>query len=457
MTNKTKISFIFIFIAATACVFSFAGTKAEKYNDSRLPKPTTNSDFYGNGNPGQVKVELGRLLFFDKILSGNKNISCATCHHPLTNTVDGLSLPVGEGGHGLGIARDTGSGSDVIKKRTPRNTLDLFNRGAREFSRMTYDGRMAVDPSQPSGFRSPAGGDLPAGLDNVLSVQVMISAKSGPDLAGQAGENSIADAAARGEFKRVWEALAKRLRAIPEYVELFTVAYPDVARAEDITYVHVANAIAAFEAVAWRADNTPFDLFLRGEKDAMSEAQKRGMKLFYGKAGCYACHSGTFQTDQKFHAIAMPQIGPGKGDGLSGHEDYGREKVTGDSADRYKFRTPSLRNVTLTAPYGHDGAYNTLEAVVRHHLNPVESLKSYDTNQAVLPSSTDLDTVDFIVQNDPKARQAITDANELDPLRLTEQEVKDLIGFFQALTDPATLDLRADMPEKVPSGLSLAD
>ena len=78
----------------------------------------------------------------------------------------------------------------------------------------------------------------------------------------------------------------------------------------------------------------------------MSGAARRGMELFYGKAKCATCHSGVLQTDQEFHAIAMPQVGPGKGHGDSGHEDFGRGAVTGDVADRYRFRTPSLRNVT---------------------------------------------------------------------------------------------------------------
>jgi hypothetical protein len=94
----------------------------------------------------------------------------------------------------------------------------------------------------------------------------------------------------------------------------------------------------------------------------MSGDALKGMKLFYGRADCADCHSGTFQTDLEFHAIGIPQIGPGFGGvGFQGREDFGREGVTGDPEDRYKFRTPSLRNVALTAPYGHDGFYRTLE------------------------------------------------------------------------------------------------
>ena len=338
-----------------------------------LPVPVSDSDFYNDGQVDPVKVELGKLLFFDKELSGNRNISCATCHHALTDTGDGLSLPVGEGGNGLGVTRDTGFGFDAVHERVPRNAPPVFNLGAHQFTRMFHDGRVEVDAEQASGFRTPAGDDLPSGLENVLAVQAMFPVTSGTEMAGQLDENSIADAAAAGNLAGpggVWEQLALRLQAISEYVNLFIAAFDDVNDAADITYVHAANAIAAFEAVAWRADNSPFDRYLRGEKDAMSNAAKKGMRLFYGKANCVSCHSGIFQTDLQFHAIAMPQIGPGKGDGFDGHEDFGRERVTGDPADRYRFRTPPLRNVVITGPWGHDGAYNTLETIVRHMADP---------------------------------------------------------------------------------------
>ena len=140
--------------------------------------------------------------------------------------------------------------------------------------------------------------------------------------------------------------------------------------ASDIILVHAANAIAAFEASQWRTDQSPFDQYLQGSEDALNASQLRGMKLFYGKAECADFHSGQLLTDQSFHAIGMPQLGPGKGDGVDGYEDFGRERVTGESRDRYKFRTPALRNVALTGPWGHAGSYRRLKDVVMHHLQP---------------------------------------------------------------------------------------
>jgi cytochrome c peroxidase len=181
------------------------------------------------------------------------------------------------------------------------------------------------------------------------------------------------------------------------------------------------------------------------------------MKLFYGRAGCSACHRGKFQTDHEFHAIAMPQIGPGKGNGPSGLEDFGRENVTLQEGDRFRFRTPSLRNVALTGPWGHDGAFNSLRATIEHHRQPNLSLEGYDPRQAVLPSRSDLDGVDFRLLEDTSAMTAIAEACELQPSGLSDQNIGLLVEFLQALTDPDSVDLRMDVPQAVPSGLTLAE
>ncbi|MEO1573453.1 MAG: cytochrome-c peroxidase, partial [Pseudomonadota bacterium] len=112
---------------------------------SANPRATDDADFHDNGRPDRAQAALGQLLFFDKILSGNRNISCATCHHPLAGSGDGLALPVGEGGRGVGITRNTGSGDAAIHERVPRNAPPLFNLGAREFTVFFHDGRLAVD------------------------------------------------------------------------------------------------------------------------------------------------------------------------------------------------------------------------------------------------------------------------------------------------------------------------
>lgn len=450
-----------IFITSAALLFSPVSLFAKNYGFPS-PEPVSDGDYYDNGSQPVAKVELGRNLFFDKIISGNLNISCATCHHPLAGTGDGLSLPVGEGGLGLGVTRDTGSGANAVHERVPRNAPPVFNLGAKEFTRMFHDGRVELDASQPGGFRSPAGASLPDGLENVLAVQAMFPVTSATEMAGQSGENDQADFASANELPKLWDFIALKLQVIPEYVDLFMAAYPgEIEEAGDIGFVHAANAIAAFEAVNWRFDNSSFDRYLRGDHQALSTEARIGMNVFYGKGGCVNCHSGTFQTDHEFHAIAMPQIGAGKGDNLpgyaDGHDDFGRERVTGDQADRFRFRTPSLRNIALSPPYGHTGAFNSLKAAVEHHLDSINSLLNYDQQQAVLPSRVDLDANDFIVMNDENRRSAIAAANELQPTALREKEVDALIAFLQALTDPAALDMRSDVPSSLPSGLPLAE
>jgi cytochrome c peroxidase len=463
-----------------------------------FPEPVSDQDYYDDGAPAAAKVKLGRMLFFDKILSGNRNISCATCHHPAFSSADGLALPLGEGAQGLGTERHTGHAvRESVAGRVPRNSPGLFNLGASEFERLFHDGRVESDPHgyYEGGFITPAKWKLPAGLDNPLAAQAMFPVTSPIEMAGDKGENDVANAISLNNAagrNGAWELLANRLQAIDDYVELFQSAYPEQVRsAEDITFVLAANAIAAFEATAFRADNSRFDAWLRGARDALDRNEQRGMKLFYGKAGCGGCHSGKFQTDHDFHAIAMPQIGPGKADGQDASyrdstginavlEDFGRGRVTVREEDNYKFRTPSLRNVAITGPYGHAGAYDDLEAVVRHHLDPVRSLANYDPAKAELPDLANVVELtasgsrltqsfmaetrrdefakrDTWVQTNPGLRQRIAAANELEPVSLSNREVRAIVAFLRTLTDSRSEELDELIPAAVPSGLPVSD
>ncbi|MEE9397598.1 MAG: cytochrome-c peroxidase, partial [Methylococcales bacterium] len=199
-----------------------ASTYAFDY--SKLPPPVSETDFPVHSNE---KVALGKMLFYDKILSGNRNISCATCHHGHIFMGDGLSLPVGEGGQGLGVTRNTGALADQIYERVPRNAPHIFNLGTFEFTRMFHDGRVETDAKQPSRFRTPAGDDFPEGLDNALAAQAMFPVTSITEMAGQEGENSIADVAKQEDVLSIWNQLAERLQSVDEYVDLFKAAYPN--------------------------------------------------------------------------------------------------------------------------------------------------------------------------------------------------------------------------------------
>lgn len=430
---------------------------------AELPAPVVATDYYYDGRPSVAKQRLGNFLFFDKVLSGNKNISCATCHHPQHFGGDGLSLPVGEGGEGLGTLRTTGSGDNAILERVGRNAPPLFNLGAKEFVHLNWQGRhQNINGRISIPCASGSVNACPDGLDNVLAGQNLFPMVNTPEMLGHPFENDVSTSTLRGvaRFPVMWETYVARLGAVNEYVELFRSAYPDIQTAADMKIHHVVNALAAFQTVAFRSDQSAFDRYLRGNPGALTEAQKRGMDLFYGKANCASCHSGKFQTDHAFYAIAMPQAGPGVFvNGRSEKaEDIGRYEVTGKIEDRYKFRTPSLRNVALTAPYGHDGAFATLEGIVRHHLNPVESFANWDATQMVLPSRADLDELDVFIMNDPASAERIVAVNQLAAVELADTEVQDLLAFLDALTDPSVAARLARVtPTRVPSGLPVED
>jgi cytochrome c peroxidase len=147
------------------------------------------------------------------------------------------------------------------------------------------------------------------------------------------------------------EELEKKLNGIPEYKERFMKVF-----GEPVTMPNIGKAIAAFERTLVTRDS-PFDRYMRGDKNALTTREKRGLILFVSKAACTQCHNGPNFTDNQFHNIGLPQVGPAK-------EDLGRYVVTKDEKDKRAFKTPTLRNVTLTPPYMHNGVFRTLEEVV---------------------------------------------------------------------------------------------
>ena len=144
------------------------------------------------------------------------------------------------------------------------------------------------------------------------------------------------------------ELVVKRLKEIPEYVELFKKAFP--GEKDPVTFENVTKAIAAFERTL-NTPNSPFNRYLLGDDNALTLEQKEGMKLFV-KYGCIACHNGPVLSDGRFHKFKW-------------NNDLGRYKVTKNPADKYNFRTPQLLNVAVTAPYFHDGSVNSLEEAIK--------------------------------------------------------------------------------------------
>ncbi len=417
-----------------------------------LPQPLSADDFPIH-NADQVK--LGQLLFYDKILSGNKNISCGTCHHHTHFGTDGLSLGIGEGGTGIGTDRLPGEGDSRIKRRIPRNAPALWNLGSDQINILFHDGRLSRSDDYGVEFNSPAEERLPTGLSGLLAAQAMFPVTSRFEMAGDPEENSVA----RASFDRidhVWPILTKRIQGIPEYVQLFTDAFDNVNKASDITFVDVANALAAFQSTEWQSFDSPYDDYLNGKTDALNESQSRGMTLFYGDAGCSTCHSGNLLTDQSFHALGLPAFGPGRTrqyDPIP--RDTGRLGETDLSEDSYRFRTPSLRNVTLTAPYGHNGAYASLAKMIEHHLDPIQSRANWQRSYASLPDVPWLNHTDRIITADVREMDRYGKKLDVDTKPMKFSDIQDLVEFMESLTGASARNPVLGVPDLVPSGLSV--
>ena len=415
-----------------------------------LPPPITEADY---GALSMAEVRLGRDLFYEPILSGNRNISCATCHHPRFGTGDGLSLGLGEGAVGLGPDRHV-TETNLPEQRIPRNAPALFNLGATQFKVLFHDGRIEVDPTRPSGLRTPMEEEMVTGFASILSAQTMFPVLSPDEMAGHYNENEISKAVREGFITGpdgAWARISARVAGIPAYRAAFEQAYPEIAAGRSIAFTDISNAIAQFVAFEWRSDDSPFDAVLRKQALFQPEAAK-GADLFYGAAGCATCHSGPFLTDHAFHAMGEPQLGPGKAERFERHSrDEGRYRVTNNPADIFAFRTPSLRNVAQTGPWGHAGSHKDLAAFVADHARSGEQLADYDRAQAVLPVLPQTKP-DWTVLDTP-AEVAANKAAAVAPGTLTPDQVMQIVAFLQTLSDPVALTGRLGVPDTVPSGL----
>lgn len=419
---------------------------------AQVPQPVSDGAY---APVNRAETELGQLLFWDPVLSGNRNISCATCHHPRFATGDGVALALGEGGIGLGPDRKPDP-VNMPEQRIPRNAPALFNLGAREFSVLFHDGRIEADASRPSGMRTPLDDDMLAGFASVLSAQTMFPVLSGDEMAGHYSENDVAQAVRRGVITGpggAWDIIARRVVGIDIYAKQFAAVYPEIAAGKALAFTDISNAIAAFIAFEWRSDSSRFDAHLRGTEPLTGDALA-GLKLFYGAAGCASCHAGAFQTDHRFHAMGVPQIGPGKASRFENHaRDTGRMRVTGDARDAYAFRTPSLRNVLATAPYGHDGAYASLTGFLAAHISPKSATQTYDRAQVALPGLPGAN--DWRALDDPGESRAIADAAAAFSVNLSMTDIAAISAFLQSLSDDTVLSGRLGIPTSVPSGLPL--
>jgi len=391
-----------------------------------------------------ARANLGRLLWFDTISRLNNDNSCAGCHSPTRGFGDTQSIAIGIDNNGI-------VGPDRRGPRNQRRTPMAINTAF--YPNLMWNSRFASLSGDPfdnrNGFIFPA----PEGLNlsyvpHLLVAQAFIPPTERVEVAGFdfPGDN----AAIRAEVLR-------RLNATPAYRTLFGQAFPEVREGAPITFDMFGQATAEFEFTLIFAD-APIDQFARGRKNALTVEQKKGALLFFGKAHCVECHAVSGSANEMFsdfrqHVIGVPQIAPVVGnatfDGPEANEDFGLEQVTGNAADRYKFRTSPLRNVALQPAFFHNGAFTRLEDAVRHHLDVFTSARNYDPVRVGVAADLTLlrgPIEPVLAQIDPLLGT---------PISLTDDEFRSLVEFVR----DGLLDARAKsehfrklVPEKVPSG-----
>ncbi|MFK7771208.1 MAG: cytochrome-c peroxidase [Saprospiraceae bacterium] len=334
--------------------------------------------------PNPQKIELGKFLFYDPILSGDKDVACATCHHPQNGYAEYRDLSIGVNGQGFGSKRHFNE----------PNKIPFVKRNAHTILNTAFNGIDTTNSYSPE--EAPMFWDMRA---SSLEEQALIPIQAFEEMRGlHFTENEILNE------------VVNRLKKIPEYVSLFQKAFDEP---EPLTKKNIGKAIAAFERTLITTESR-FDKYMRGDQDAISLAEQVGFRLFK-KVGCANCHKGAMFSDYKSHVLGIPtnpkltEFDKGIGDG-------------------YAFRTPSLRNLRYTAPYMHNGKFNSLKEV----------LEFYED-----------------ISNSKNRHQDVS-SEEIDPLinqlELSVKEIGPIISFFNTLNDA---DFDRTIPASVPSGLAV--
>jgi cytochrome c peroxidase len=389
-------------------------------------------------------VDLGRLLFFDTVGGLSNDNNCSGCHSPTNGFGDSKSIAIGIDNNGV-------VGPDRAGPRNQRRTPAVINTAL--YPNLMWNSRFAAlshDPFDNSaGFQFP----LPEGLTlsyqpHLLVAQAFIPPTERVEVAGFAFPGDNFD---------IRNEVLKRINDVPEYRKRFAKIFPRVRDGGPITFDMFGLAIAEFEFSLVFAD-APIDQFARGQKNALTDEQKRGALLFFGKARCVECHKVSGTSNEMFsdfsqHVIGVPQIAPAVGnvpfDGPAQNEDFGLEQITGNSLDRYKFRTSPLRNVALQPAFFHNGAFTHLEDAIRLHLDVFASARHYNPGAA----GVDPDLRAPMGPIEPVLTRV--DPILVTPIQLTDDEFQQLVDFVRnALLDKrATPEvLKKQIPKSVPSG-----
>ncbi len=338
------------------------------------------------------KAWLGCAVIISSIVLGSWQAIMA---HSVEETVviemvslDGLSVP------------DIGPLATVVPiPSTNLNYTSKIQLGEQLF----FDGRLSKNNAISCAFCHTPGFDFADPKQTSIGVGGKVGGRQSPTIYNTAfnpiqfwdGRASSLEEQAIGpienpvEMAETHENVVKKLSQLKGYVEQFQIVFGTGVNVQGI-----GEAIAAYERTIISTDST-FDLYVLGDKAAMTTEAQRGMAIFKGKGRCILCHNGSNFTDNKFHNLGVPQVGPMK-------EDLGRFYVTHRPEDRAAFKTPTLRSIIETAPYMHDGAFKTLEDVIEFYN------KGGGSNPHLSPL--------------------------MKPLNLAYQEKTDLIAFLHALT-----------------------
>lgn len=421
-----------------------------------VPDPDKQPDIPDINSP---KAQLGMRLFFSRNLSGSQDTACASCHHPLLGGGDGLSLSIGTG---VAEPEQTGLQRHLKNQQAPlvpRNALTTFNAAAWQWN-LFHDGRVELLLDGKSKLNtSPYNNKMLGGNgittpdvayprddhwagENLVQAQTRFPLVLQEEMRGGDFSPGVANSAYRSKLAQRLGGYGQEAGTLPQSVtrywqEAFRKAYQadqNTVPSALVTGQNITELLSTYVRSQWFTNN-PWRRYLQGVPNAISPAAKRGALLFYrqpgsGGFGCVNCHRGSALTDEDFHNMLMPPIGVGKqADG----EDWGRGAITGKIQDRYRFRTPSLLNIAVTGPWGHNGAYTTLEGMVRHMLDPRKNAASYAAKQIQQANIQTENTADNV--------QKMLAANPALPAyAYTEGQVRQLVAFLQTLTDPCVQD-----------------
>lgn len=392
-------------------------------------------------------ADLGRLLFFDTVTGLNNDNNCSGCHSPTSGFGDTQSIAIGIDNNGI-------VGGNRVGPRNQRRTPTVANTAF--YPALMWNSRFASLSNNPfdnsAGFLFPPPEGLTLShMPHLLAAQAFIPPTERVEVAGFSFTGDSVDI--RNEVLR-------RINNVPEYRKRFGKIFPSVRAGGPIIFDMVGLAIAEFEFTLVFAD-APIDQFARGQLNALTDDQKRGALLFFGEARCVDCHKVSGASNEMFsdfaqHVIGVPQIVPVAGnvmfDGPGQNEDFGLEQVTGDSNDRYKFRTTPIRNVSLQPTFFHNGAFTRLEDAVQHHLDVFTSARNYSPDAA----GVDVDLTAPMGPIEPVLARVDPILNS--PIELTDEEFSHLVdfvrnGLLDQRAEPA--NLRKLIPRLVPSGFQV--